>query len=354
MERSIILYFGTAVLALLGSIPTAALSEDVPTKVLIAQAGGGVRPGAGNGAQWTPAVQAKSGTAKAAAGGGGGNASLRRRVEQLEEQLIDLQVVIGTLESLARSGVSRTPQGQGGQGGLGASDAARLDGMETQIRALTAQIEQLNRGDSGQRPPERRSEAPGNLPPAGGNAPPPDASAFPPPVDVSRFGSTTVTSSSSEPGSSGTSPTASAPAVAPRGVEMAELAPVGNPKQLYEAAYGYLLQQDYGNAQAGFSDFLKRYPQDSLAPNALYWLGETHYVQRKYVDAAEAFDLVTASFASSSKAPDAQLKRAMSLAQLGKKKEACGALSVLASKFPGAAPHVKSKAASERSRIACR
>ena len=32
----------------------------------------------------------------------GSDAGLQRRVEQLEEQLVDLQVVIGTLESLAR------------------------------------------------------------------------------------------------------------------------------------------------------------------------------------------------------------------------------------------------------------
>jgi tol-pal system protein YbgF len=130
-------------------------------------------------------------------------------------------------------------------------------------------------------------------------------------------------------------------------------APAGNPKQLYEAAYGYLLQQDYSAAEAGFSDFLKRYPKDSLAPNALYWLGETHYVQRNFADAAEAFDLVTASFGSSGKAPDAQLKRGMALAQLGKKKDACTAFRDVGTKFPSAPAIVKSKAESERQRVGC-
>jgi tol-pal system protein YbgF len=126
-----------------------------------------------------------------------------------------------------------------------------------------------------------------------------------------------------------------------------------NPKQLYETAYGYLLQQDYSAAQAGFADFLKRFPKDSLAPNALYWLGETHYVQRNYADAAEAFDLVTGSFGSSTKAPDAQLKRGMALAQLGKKQDACAAFRELGARFPNAPPHVKSKAESELQRTGC-
>src|SRR5262249_46845410 len=75
-----------------------------------------------------------------------GDAQLRQRVEQLEEQLVDLQVVIGTLESLAKNAGTSAPSMRGapvGGGSLGGSDGARLDALETQIRALTAQLEQL-------------------------------------------------------------------------------------------------------------------------------------------------------------------------------------------------------------------
>ncbi len=90
---------------------------------------------------------------------GGGDQALRQRVEQLEEQLVDLQVVIGTLESLARSGVRPAAPSVGSSGPMSGSEEARLDSMETQIRALTAQIEQLSsdvRAGAG-----RRSEAAG-------------------------------------------------------------------------------------------------------------------------------------------------------------------------------------------------
>ena len=90
---------------------------------------------------------------------GGGDQALRQRVEQLEEQLVDLQVVIGTLELLARSGVRPAAPSVGSSGPMSGSEEARLDSMETQIRALTAQIEQLSsdvRAGAG-----RRSEAGG-------------------------------------------------------------------------------------------------------------------------------------------------------------------------------------------------
>lgn len=345
---------------------------------LLCGVGGAVAQGVAS--EELPAVKgAQQGKAQQkGAAGGGGDAGLRQRVEQLEGQLVDLQVVIGTLESLARTGgaasaPARSDFGSAG-GGLGGGDRARLDSLETQIRALTAQVEQLSQ-ELRAGGPQRRSDLGGF-----DDAPP----------QASRFGSTTVTSDVAGPqgfdgsgadfggatgannfGASGPPaayggptppPTYGAESLPPPqggdqagGDQMAAIEPGGgmSSKQLYESAYGYLLQQDYGAAQAGFRDFLKTYPQDPLAPNALYWLGESHYVQRNYADAAEAFDLVVATYGSSGKAPDAQLKRGMSLAQLGKRQDACTTLREVGSKFPNAPVQIKAKADSERQRIGC-
>ena len=59
--------------------------------------GSGPRPSQAPGAREAPPADA----------GGGG---LQKRIEQLEEQIIDLQVVTGTLESLAKGGVA--PRGK--------------------------------------------------------------------------------------------------------------------------------------------------------------------------------------------------------------------------------------------------
>jgi tol-pal system protein YbgF len=347
-----------ALLALLGSAG-AASAQGVQSEQLPAVQG---------------APQGKAQKGAAAGGGGGGDASLRQRVEQLEAQLVDLQVVIGTLESLARTGgVSSAPVRSEASGGVAASDRARLDSMETQIRALTAQVEQLAAEVRAQGGVQRRSDAQGLD------------------TETSRFGSTTVTSDNADPigalagsaegydapaqprsappagGYTGAPPDAYSGGAAPPPTYGSESLPPAadgqfaavepgagtSPKQLYETAYGRLLQQDYGAAQAGFRDFLKSYPQDPLAPNALYWLGESHYVQRNYADAAEAFDLVVSTYGTSSKAPDAQLKRGMSLAQLGKRQDACSVLRGISSKFPNAPVQLKAKADSERQRIGC-
>jgi tol-pal system protein YbgF len=185
---------------------------------------------------------------------------------------------------------------------------------------------------------EQRAPAAGPAPSAGG---PPGGSRFPPVA-------------SEQPAAPSTYGTESLPPP-PGGDQHAAADPMGggSAKEVYENAYGHLLQQDYGAAQAGFRDFLKTYPKDPLAPNALYWLGESHYVQRNFADAAEAFDLVIQAYGTSGKAPDAQLKRGMSLAQLGKRQDACASLRAVSSKYPNAPPLLKSKADSERQRIGC-
>ena len=56
-----------------------------------------------------------------------------------------MQVVVGTLELLARGGGGSAPAAGGGASyGGGGADSVRLDGLETQMRALSAQIQQFD------------------------------------------------------------------------------------------------------------------------------------------------------------------------------------------------------------------
>ena len=52
-----------------------------------------------------------------------------------------MQVVVGTLESLGKNGGSAPAAFPAASGG---ADAARIDGLETQVRALTAELQQLS------------------------------------------------------------------------------------------------------------------------------------------------------------------------------------------------------------------
>lgn len=94
-------------------------------------------------AQTSDARPPKSGAAAAAASSSSGDAGLKARVQALEEQLVDMQVVVGTLESLAKGGGS-TAAPFPSSGGAVSADPARIEGLETQVRALSAQVQQLS------------------------------------------------------------------------------------------------------------------------------------------------------------------------------------------------------------------
>jgi tol-pal system protein YbgF len=295
------------------------------------------------------------------------DSGLQARVQSLEEQLVDMQVVVGTLETLAKNpGSAAAPFPASTAGGDG--DAARIEGLETQVRALTAQVQQLSDQVRSLGGTPRRSDIPASSDTALANQ-----GAYPQAQPVAApspgFGSTTVAAGDDAIGGLLNGGNAHAPeavpvaagqqgaAPVPAPVATAALAPASetsnDPKQLYETAYGYLLQRDYGAAETAFDEFLKKFPNDSLSGNAQYWLGETHFVRGQYKAAASAFLKGYQTYAQSAKAPDSLLKLAMSLDRLGQKDAACSSFAELASKFPTAPQSVKARAQSERQRVGC-
>jgi tol-pal system protein YbgF len=290
----------------------------------------------------------------------GGDAQLRQRVDQLEEQLVDLQVTIGTLESLARNPGSSSSAASSGGGrspsaNSGGADNGRVDMLETQIRALTAQVEQLSdqvraaNAGSGRR----------------AQAAPSDASIAEPrssrPTPTPSFGAATVSPGNGRDAqddqiggliNGGQQPRAAASAPGSLGGGLPATSDAGA-KQLYETAYGFLLQTNYGAAETAFDDFLNRYPNDALSGNAQYWLGESFFVRGQFKQAASAFLKGYQSYGKSAKAPDSLLKLALSLDRLGQRDAACSSFGELATRYPSASAPVKTRAENERRRIGC-
>ena len=77
-----------------------------------------------------------------------------------------------------------------------------------------------------------------------------------------------------------------------------------------------------GRARELFTQFLRDFHGDELAPNAQYWLAESYYSDRRYEDAQREFGKVTKEWKSSEKVPDALLKIGMSFQALGNCKNA--------------------------------
>jgi len=134
---------------------------------------------------------------------------------------------------------------------------------------------------------------------------------------------------------------------------LATLPPSATPRDEFDLAYGYVLRKDYGLAEQGFRDFLKKYPGDARATDANYWLGETLFQRQKYRDAAELFLLVSRDHATAAKAPDALLRLGQSLGQMGEKDAACGTFAEVGRKYPRAALSVRQAVEREQKRVHC-
>lgn len=103
---------------------------------------------------------------------------------------------------------------------------------------------------------------------------------------------------------------------------------------LYNQAKNLL---DHGQLPASrgmFEALLKQYPDHDLADNALYWIGESWYAQALWLKAAQSFLRVAQEYPRANKVPDAMLKLGLTYRQLGDDKAASEVLRQLARTYP--------------------
>jgi len=182
---------------------------------------------------------------------------------------------------------------------------------------------------------------------AGNDAPPPQVVA--PPSAVATAGAMPVPASQMTT----PSPPPQPRSVAPASPQLATLPPSATPQDEYDMAYGYVLHKDYSLAEQSFRDFLKKYPNEKLVPDAQYWLGESLFQQQHYRDAAESFLGVSTKFERAGKAPDALLRLGQSLAAMNQKEAACATLAEVERKYPRASAGVKRGVTQEQKRAHC-
>jgi tol-pal system protein YbgF len=136
-------------------------------------------------------------------------------------------------------------------------------------------------------------------------------------------------------------------------IEQVALTPATDtPEALYEKNYEILLRRQFGEAEAGFRQFLQKYPDHSLAGSAQYQLGETFYAQANYQEAARNFLQGYKNYPKSRRAPDSLLKLGLSLRKLDQRDQACAALASVSTEFPRAV-EAKKRATAELKRAGC-
>ena len=113
-----------------------------------------------------------------------------------------------------------------------------------------------------------------------------------------------------------TGPENAAPAGPATGPGTAQAPPL---QETYQAGLRDYNAARYSVAHGEFQDVLTYYPQDDLAGNAQFYLGEIAYKQNDYAGAVKAYTAVLEGFPGSSKAAAAQLRKGLALVQMGKK-----------------------------------
>lgn len=103
---------------------------------------------------------------------------------------------------------------------------------------------------------------------------------------------------------------------------------------LYQAAFDALREGRYSDSARQFSQFVRSHPEHELADNALYWLGESHYVTQNYETALETFRDLIRRYPDGDKIADAELKIGYCLYELGQPGDARLALESVIERYP--------------------
>ena len=104
--------------------------------------------------------------------------------------------------------------------------------------------------------------------------------------------------------------------------------------ELYQGAVRDYNSARYDLAAGEFGDVLKYYPNDDLAGNAQFYLGEIAYRQGKYADAIKAYNVVLQQFAGNPKAPAAALRKGEAELSLDQRDNGIRDLRALIARYP--------------------
>jgi tol-pal system protein YbgF len=112
-------------------------------------------------------------------------------------------------------------------------------------------------------------------------------------------------------------------------------APAASADDAYSRAYQLFKESKYTDARVAMEEFLDRFPNNSLAGNAQFWIGECYYQEQQYENAILAYDEVIKKYRTNRKVPAAMLKQGFAFANIGDKDAARSILRGVMDKYPG-------------------
>lgn len=129
--------------------------------------------------------------------------------------------------------------------------------------------------------------------------------------------------------------------------------PPPEPGPAYSRARELLVNGQYAEAEAAFSEFLQQFPSAEQAPDARFWFAFTLLARNNYQDAAANFVQYLRSTPQGPRAAEAQVRLGMALIGMGQRQQGCAAFSSLATRYPNAARNIRDLAAREARAAQC-
>lgn len=232
----------------------------------------------------------------------------------LAAMLLASPLAMAQRASLADRVAALEARGTGDQNGVALVN--QVSALQAEVQALRGQMEELQQQLEQARQSQRVQylDLSGRLDRLEGGAPAPATAPQP-----------------GEPVAAGAPPVAqpaSAAAATP-------VAGAQNEQGAYAHAFEALKSGDYVESSRRLRDFLAAFPAGQLAPNALYWLGESYYVTQNYALAADQFRALLDRYPGNDKAPGALLKLGLAQYGLRQNEAAMATLRQVAERYPG-------------------
>jgi tol-pal system protein YbgF len=151
-------------------------------------------------------------------------------------------------------------------------------------------------------------------------------------------------------------PTTTGPTIVGSGVAMLD-----QPREQFNVALQAFQAGQYPEAETGFKAFLAANPAHRLTPDAVFYIGESHFQRARPDDkadpnlneAAAQYLKVTTDYSKSPRAAQSMVRLGQTLAALGNSAEACATLTEFGKRYPTASASVKKLAEHESAKDHC-
>ncbi|MBI2817486.1 MAG: tol-pal system protein YbgF [Acidobacteria bacterium] len=110
--------------------------------------------------------------------------------------------------------------------------------------------------------------------------------------------------------------------------------PTPSPDVLYNTALRDYTAGNYPLALQEFTDFLRYYPNTTLASNAQFYIGDIYYQQGQFERAIEEYDKAIEQYPNGNKSAAAQLKKGYALINMNMRTQGTRELNNLIKRFP--------------------